>query len=251
MKVMNNSIDMADLTDKIIVNRHASGSNSNMTTECIIKVLDTSKKYQILSNNLVESFDPVSKAQNSNSKDVKYIKIPNKWDKLEQYVQKSSNILGNNGLFECSSTLNIPISSIETLGFYGAKLYKKGDIIQFESNKPLPLTIMDIGRNYVNDYLLQESGGGGCYLEYHDTPHFHAPLNCLSSGYLILGKIEDNFCYLSAFQIPLDYAIYTSPFTIHCDAFLIGKYLVVYTITDYYSTVLLRHNKQIAKVVIQ
>ncbi len=109
---------------------------------------------------------------------------------------------------------------------------------------------MNIGENYVEHFLFKEDGGGGCYLEYHNTPHLHIPINKNSCGYLILGKFVDNKVHLSAFKIPFGYAIYTSPFTVHCDGFLVGDYTVLYTVTPNYSTVLLRHNGKIAHVLI-
>ena len=108
--------------------------------------------------------------------------------------------------------------------------------------------IMSIGENYANDFLLKEDYGGGCYLEYHDTPHFHKPITEDSSGYLILGKVIHNKCHLNAFSIPYGYGIYTPPFVIHCDGFLIGKYMVVYTFTPNYSTVILKHNNKITNI---
>ena len=112
----------------------------------------------------------------------------------------------------------------------------------------LPITVMNIGQNYAKHYLLHENKGGGSYLEYHDVPHFHMPLNEKSCGHIILGKIINDICHLSAFKIPYGYAIYIKPNVIHCDGFLVGDYLVVYTITDKYSTVLLKNDNGIIDV---
>ena len=97
---------------------------------------------------------------------------------------------------------------------------------------------MEVGENYVPDYIYPI--GGGIYLEYHDFPHFHMPVNSECRGYLILGKYQDGDILLSAFKIPCGYAIYTPPQVIHNDIFLIGRYIVVYALTREYSTVTLR-----------
>ena len=77
---------------------------------------------------------------------------------------------------------------------------------------------------------------------WNTTPHFHMPLNKNADGYVILGRIINDICYLSAFNIPYNYAIYIKPNVIHCDAYLTGDYLVVYTKTEEYSTVLIKNN---------
>lgn len=110
---------------------------------------------------------------------------------------------------------------------------------------------MEIGKKYVEGFLLNKDKGGGCYLEYHDTPHLHIPLNKDSKGYLILGKFSKDEVHLSEFSIPYGYAIYTPSLTIHCDGFLVGHYMVLYTITPNYSTALLRSKNGITNVLIE
>jgi hypothetical protein len=82
--------------------------------------------------------------------------------------------------------------------------------------------------------------GGGVYLEYHNNPHFHMPLEEYCSGYLVLCKKENDKYYIDAFKIPYGYAIYTPGNIIHNDCFLVGKYLVVYSVSKEYSTVILK-----------
>ena len=114
--------------------------------------------------------------------------------------------------------------------------------MKFETKEPLPLTEMSIGVDYVNDFINNKDLGGGQYLEYHDTPHYHAPLNSDNKGYIILGKMNDykTKIRLSAFLIPYYKGLYTPGNIIHNDANLIGRWLVVYSKTENYSTVLLR-----------
>ena len=140
------------------------------------------------------------------------------------------------------------INDPDNLEYYGAVLFHIGDQICLNHYNDLPVTKMNIGDNYVKGFLLNEELGGGCYLEYHNTPHFHMPLNEQASGHLILGKITDSGCQLSAFKIPYGCAIYTKPLTIHCDGYLTGDYLVVYTVTDSYLTMLLKNKENKAPV---
>jgi len=95
----------------------------------------------------------------------------------------------------------------------------------------------------VKDYLLQPSLGNGAYLEVHDRPHYHMPLNNHCHGHLILAKRVGSQYQLSAFAIPTGYAVYMKPWVIHSDAFLIGQYRMVYSITKHFSTVLLKDSQ--------
>ena len=112
-------------------------------------------------------------------------------------------------------------------------------------------TEMTIGKNYYEGYI--KGKDKGIYLEYHDTGHFHMPLNEQCSGFLLLGKkmayckrTYEHQIYLTGFEIPYGYAIYTPPNTIHCDLFLTGKYKVAYTMTNNYSTAIIK-NKETKK----
>ncbi|QKF94664.1 hypothetical protein QKU48_gp1206 [Fadolivirus algeromassiliense] len=236
------------LIDRLLVDRRGISSESYMKTEKFIGYIIPNKLYEIQNNNIIET----NKNKTILQREItipQHIRIPNKWYDNKNNIGEHNNILGNNGEFKLNSDLIIPVAdtTINNLAFYDCVLLKHNDIIEFESLQSLPIFNMKIGSKYVDDFLLTNIGGG-CYLEYHDTPHFHMPLNEKSEGYLILGKIINNDCYLSAFKIPYNYAIYTSPFTIHCDGYLVGEYLVVYTITENYSTVLLKNNDMIANV---
>lgn len=251
----------------IMVNRKGKTEDSHMQTIKIIGQICPNETYTIESNNLYLS-EAQSQSQSqsrnpcinrlkkikskNNIKEPLYTKIKNKWNCYHQNnldVNSDNNILGTNGEFQIDSNLTIPLieTTSENLEFYNCTLICQHDRIKIDSPKKIPLTVMQIGSNYAKDYLLTEIGGG-CYLEYHDVPHFHMPLNKNSSGYLILGKIIDGYCCLSAFAIPYTYAIYTAPFTIHCDAFLVGDYMVAYTVTENYSTVLLKNDGNIVDV---
>ena len=112
-----------------------------------------------------------------------------------------------------------------------------GDPVVFESNQNLPVTIMNIGPAYVSDYLHVEGRGGGAFIEYHDRPHLHMPLERSAEGHILLGRVDGDEYLFSGFKIPFGFAIYTFPFTLHADPYLVGRYLVVYSMTTNYSTV--------------
>ena len=124
------------------------------------------------------------------------------------------------------NSFKIPIAETtpEKLIFYGCRLLKKNDLISFSQN--MPVSLMNIGKNYVKNYLMHN---GGFYLEWHNTPHFHAAINSKAFGTLILGKKCQNSFLISRFKIPFGYAIYTPEEVVHCDSSLIGDYLVAYT----------------------
>ena len=93
-----------------------------------------------------------------------------------------------------------------------------GDYFHFETKGKFPLFEMDIGENYVDGYIMGkgkgEQGRGcklalnhlhlnvspkcrkplpiastqGMYLEYHDEPHYHEPMDELAGGCYILAR---------------------------------------------------------------
>lgn len=219
--------------DRLLVNRQGTSEEGNMTTEKIINILLPNRTYKIGSD-ILKVHREINPPDNLHIHNWKQKKSDNNYD--------NSNILGLNDILVVNSPLHIPeiVATNENLAYFNCKMYKHGDIINFNLDKELPITKMNIGERYVEEYLMGK--GGGAYIEYHDTPHFHMPLNNRSDGFLILGRFTKDKCVLSAVRIPYGYAIYTSPYTIHCDAFLTGEYIVAYTIADNYHTVLLKDN---------
>lgn len=242
---------------KILVNRKGPDPYAYMKTTDILGHVETGNTYTVNSDGLqLTQIDKNGKKilDDSQYLDISSIMLKNKWSNnntKNKDKDNGSNILGSDDQFMVDADkIYIPITDTtkRNLEYFGAKLLNIGDTLTIDTPYPLPITTMEIGKNYVKDYLLQEGLGNGCYLEYHDTPHFHMPLDDKSSGYLILGKIINDDIHLTAFNIPYGKAIYTLPFTIHCDAFLIGKYIVLYTVTPHYSTALLKHNDNIVNV---
>ena len=188
---------------------------------------------------------------NSSSQIPKYIDIEGIWDDKKQLKINNSNILGDFGKFTTASHIDIPINIANkfNVSYYGAQLYNIFDRIKFDTTEVLPLTEMIIGENYAKGFIEEKELGGGQYLETHDNPHYHSPMNTDDKGYIILGKWVDKKIRLSAFTIPYYTGLYTPKNIIHNDANLIGRWLVVYSKSEKYSTVLLRdENDECTKI---
>jgi hypothetical protein len=111
--------------------------------------------------------------------------------------------------------------------------------VQFEE-EDYPIWAMNIGKNYVEGFLMANNG---YYLEYHhDKPHFHMPLSEDASGHYILARRSGEKQYhITAFTIPFGKGVFTYKGAIHCDAALTGKlWMIGYTDTEDFSTVVLR-----------
>ena len=276
LQFLNNTLENSNNTNlcekyrDIIIDRQGIEPQSNMTTIDVINQIEPHIKYKIDRFNLIEINEKAYTNQCANSldadtdidytddknienskyqlkhSDIKSITISNNWNlDITEFTLKS-NILGGSGSLIIdkneigSNKLKIPVADINHIGYYDCKLLKFGDTVSFDTDAELPLCVMNIGPGYIKNYIYQKAGG--VYLEYHDRPHFHMPSDDKASGYLILGKkICDNTkLTLSAFKIPYGYAVYMNKYVIHNDCFLIGDYLVVYSKTDNYSTVLLK-----------
>jgi len=219
-----------------------------------------------------------------------------------------ANILGDNEVY-CIEEDKIVIPSViatdSYLAHYNAKLIKKNEGFRFEfppekshercrnksctcntkgnsyratdhSKRGFPLFNMEVGKHYPEKYLKKVGTGygGGCYLEYHDLPHFHMLRDVTAGGNLILGKfVDDGKCSkesteacqkahktgagkcsacdadwmidhskgveVTAFQIPFGCGIYTPPGAIHCDSFLNGRLKVMYSNANHAETCIL------------
>lgn len=166
---------------------------------------------------------------------------------FENIINKNtfSNILGNNVKLECTDCNYIfkpIIATNENLKYYNCKLIEKDHVINFDCDEKMALFNMSITHAYVTDYIMDKNKGGGIYLEYHNLPHIHIPLNISSKGYIILAKQKKSNLYdVSAFIIPFGKAIYIPPNVIHNDCFLIGDYNVLYGKSYKYSTAILKN----------
>ena len=251
-------INYIDKYKNIIINRKSDKLNSNMTTLDIISEVKQNKYYKIKPNELLELNDNIEYKHIHPIQSIpQVLEILNNWNKDLDIDTNTSNILGKSGILlidnlylNNNNILRIPVGNINDINFYGCELYKYNDIIKFDIDCDLPVSIVEIGENYIEDYIMKIAGG--IYLEYHDRPHFHMPLNNESDGYLIIGKCNVDKIMLSAFKIPLGYGVKIPNNVIHNDCFLIGKYLVIYSKTENYSTVLLKNNdNKVVQVIIE
>ncbi|MFK7871678.1 MAG: hypothetical protein AB8C84_00710 [Oligoflexales bacterium] len=228
----------------LMVERYGENPDAYMKTERILKWLQPQVSYQIPSMEKDEKQNVVMSALCSSQKPP-MLKVEAQWNKEESIQREDASILGGFGtlIVDNEKDFCIPVAPSQKsfFAYYGAYLIPYDNVVQFESDSPLPLTEMRIGPLYAEQYLMDEQLGGGFYLETHDRPHFHMPLNVEASGYLILGKMNGRYLEVSAFSIPYGYSVYTPPEVIHNDGFLVGHYKVVYSVTEHYSTVLLQN----------
>lgn len=195
--------------------------------------------------------------------------IPDTWkkyadvDDTDKVGESEANILGGStNMWVIEACMQVPEAPLtpETLAYFGAHLLDLRDgkkaLLQFNTEEKIPIITMEVGDKYIENYLLEETQGGGCYIEYHSAPHLHLAMAEEVSGFLMLGKQvpgvdgKEGTVELAAFPIPFGYAIYTPPWTIHCDAFLIGKYTVGYTAAEHFETGVLMNPAALKPVVV-
>ena len=171
------------------------------------------------------------------------VRLSGVWNTDVAVETEQANILGDVGILTLdAATVTIPEAPAtpSMIGHYGACLLAMGDTVRFEADADLPVTLMEIGAGYVDEYLHVAEKGGGSYLEWHDRPHLHMPLDADAGGYLILGRRDGEDYVVSAFRIPFGSAVYMPPEVLHADPYLVGNYLVIYSVTKSFSNAVLR-----------
>jgi hypothetical protein len=227
---------------KLVVNRRGDGPTAYMITEDIIGHVAPERSYLTTLEGLIltdQAPGPTSRPKQTGAAP-DHVRFTGTWDRLEDVDSKDANILGGFGTLTLKQpALHIPAAAptVDALAYYGARLIKLGDPLEFETDHNLPVALMAIGATYVEDYLKIKDKGGGAYIEDHDRPHLHMPIETDAGGHMLLGCREGDDYLLSAFPIPYGTALYTPPYALHADAFLVGRYLVVYSVTKHYSTV--------------
>lgn len=238
----------------LFVNRYGVKQNSYMKTT---DLLDFFTPNQILEKNGNMLNKIASEINNY------YLTLPLSYTKPKQVIIQgkineksqnlnmiSNNILGSNDFFYCdidssvNTSISIPIveSDEKFLAYYNVYYIKDKQIFNLNNNEDVGLFQMEIGENYVNEYLLKDGLGDGFYIETHDLPHYYWTEDVNSQGYIILGeKMSDGFG-LTAFKVGINKGLYISPYTYHSDAYLIGKYNVIYGKTSNYKTYLFKNN---------
>lgn len=233
--------------DALLVHRHGRTQAAYMDTVAIEGYVTPGEAYRVSWSGLYRE-DAGATLRLPPAGEPPSVELTGRWDAAPPpgfLSSKQANILPESGVLWMElSRLAVPgvRATAPGLACYGAFLVAVESVLSFQGPRHLPVTRMEIGPAYASHYLLAEEQGGGAYLEHHDTPHFHMPLTPRAAGYLILGKqaeAPDGY-RLTAFQIPYGYAVYTPPGVLHCDAFLVGSYRVVYTLTAQYATAFLR-----------
>lgn len=241
--------------DGLIVDRQGDTENSNMTTLGLQTAVRKNKAYLVTLEGLVEVEDKSNCLEMRPIKGAPapdFVEINAKWDKNPFMDGDKNNILGKNGRFILEAdSIEVPVveATDETLSYYGARTVSPGDVVEFPT-AVFPLWVMNLGKNYVQDFIMSDKGGG-MYLEYHnDKPHFHMPLTCDAGGYLLLAKkVDEDKYHLTGFKIPYGKGVYTYKGSLHNDAALTGTaWLVGYSDAIDFSTVLIRQKDSNDKV---
>ncbi|KTD14529.1 hypothetical protein Lgra_0560 [Legionella gratiana] len=132
------------------------------------------------------------------------------------------------------------------LAKYGAELIplEKSftlDAVEDESLKNLYLVEYQWDADYIQDYVMNQRGGGGLFVETHPFPHVFTPLSPECGGALILGvKRDDGSFDFAAFEIPFGYTMKIGSNVIHGDSFFVGPYAIALTETELADSVLLK-----------
>jgi hypothetical protein len=234
--------------DGLIVDRHGVSDDAFMVTEDILGHVLPNKPYKLTMAGLEKTDLPVTNITPVIPETPPHAIVEAHWTRKDDLIAVDANILGGFGSFTLTSEeteLDIPEgpSTPEMLAYYGAQLVSVGDVLSLEANDVLPVSITTVGKSYVDNYVMVEGMGDGFYIEVHDRPHLHMPLDEEAAGHMVFGKkLEDGKFALSAFRIPFGYAIITNPYAIHTDASVTGRYMVIYSITPDFSTVIMRSN---------
>ncbi|MDA0223278.1 MAG: hypothetical protein O3C11_08210 [Proteobacteria bacterium] len=238
----------------LVVDRSGASNEAFMRTECLLGHVNPNTIYRVGMDGMTS--DPgaaLTEMPTGIAPD--FAVMDGSWESNIDYENGDANILGGNGRYvlpSCQQALEIP--EVEPcpshLAFYGCRLVKVGDTLSFDANAPLPVTVTTVGKTYVADYLFRKEHGGGEFLEIHDRPHFHMPLDKEATGHMLIGKTRsDGIRVVSAFRIPYGYGILTAPWAVHADSHLVGRYMVVYSVAKHFSTVIIRSsNGELARI---
>ncbi|WP_343562005.1 hypothetical protein [Kiloniella sp. b19] len=237
--------DILEALPRLLVNRQGTTPDAYMRTENFLGHVRADRSYRLTAEGFVEAPEATPEAL-PKPVEPPHVVLDGTWDQTVDLTIDDANILGGNGrylLCQGQEELIIPVAdcTAEHLAWYDSQLMAVGDVTRFRTSGNLPVTLTSVGKDYPANYLLDAQRGGGAYLEVHDRPHFHMPLDRDAGGYLILGKQDEKgIRRVSAFRIPFGFGVHMAPWAIHCDAYVVGRYLVIYSATPEFSTVIVR-----------
>jgi len=153
---------------------------------------------------------------------------------IEVIHGNAANSFGGLGALLLPDNFKIPtvLASHENVEHYGLRLITTNSDFSISSPQyEIAMMRYEYSKDYKKDFLMQQYGGGGIFVETHNFPHIHIPLSEQCGGYIVIGKqVGVNTFHFTAFQIPYGYALYTPSNTIHGDGTLVGEYAL--TVAD-------------------
>ncbi|WP_131751210.1 hypothetical protein [Legionella erythra] len=196
------------------------------------------------------------------------LKLPAQWypRDLEQGTSgRDASVFGTLGVFAVGNghasvdfplvnALSVPPQFLQT---YGAAVIPVEATFRLPKSKEKSLTKLHVTEytwknntnQYINNYVLQQQGGGGLFIETHPFPHIFTPLSPGCSGGVILGrKVDDHYRFV-AFQISYGYSLVIKSNVIHGDSFLHGSYAIALYETDLADSVLIKAGEPGARTI--
>ncbi len=186
--------------DSMLIHRHGTLHDSNMTAIGLHIIVKNREAYRVSTRHGVTQVEPHARPldleseakANEHNIPPEHAVVTAVWDTGAVVEGEHENILGDNVIFQIQSQateIAIPVleATQHDLGYYGATLVDEGAVVRFP-NPPYPIWKMALGKRYVEGFIMSPQGKG-FYLEYHhDRPHWHQPLTEDCGGYYILAK---------------------------------------------------------------
>ncbi|ODC02606.1 hypothetical protein BFW38_02620 [Terasakiispira papahanaumokuakeensis] len=204
-----------------------------MTTNGCVTTIDKGTTSWYFNPDQVTPLVPVSPSQSPTP----YVDVQAQWLNTQQALEQnirvehggSANTFGGVGTLLVPPAFQIPtvMATPETVRHYGLTLIDRDEVLACESRDyEIVMMRYTYTPEYKKDFLMQPQGGGGIFVETHNFPHIHIPLNEQCGGYIVIGKrlSDGNTYHFTAFQIPYGKALYTPAYTIHGDGTLVGEY---------------------------
>ncbi|QRN04009.1 hypothetical protein GH742_09080 [Legionella sp. MW5194] len=180
-------------------------------------------------------------------------------DKEHGTSGRDASVFGSLGVFAVGDnhpSIDFPLVNALSvsplfLQAYGAAIVPVEETFRLPKSKEKSLTTLHVteytwknnSRQYINNYVLQQHGGGGLFIETHPFPHIFTPLSPECGGGVILGrKVEDQYRFV-AFQITYGYSLVIKSNVIHGDSFFHGPYAIALSETAFADSVLIKSGK--------